>query len=105
MRVEFRKAEVPRELRGLVDFDHKVFPRADWFPPSYWKTCESYWMLVDGVKAGCSAFDLDSDDDGPLPHGSLYIASTGILPKFQGIGFGRLMKAWQITYASAVSNK
>jgi len=99
MNVEFRKVDLPKDLRALVRMDHKIFPKADWFPPSYWKCCESYWLLVDGKRAGCCAFDLREDDRGPLPHGSLYIASTGILPSFQGCGMGRLMKAWQIAYA------
>jgi ribosomal protein S18 acetylase RimI-like enzyme len=99
LHIEFRKAELPAEWRALVRVDHKIFPKADWFPPSYWKVCEAYWLLVDGVRGGCCAFDLRHDDDGPLKPGSLYIASTGILPAFQGIGLGRLMKAWQLCYA------
>ena len=35
----------------------------------------------------------------PPCKGSLYIASTGIHPKFQGKGFGALIKSWQICYA------
>ncbi len=31
--------------------------------------------------------------------GSLYISTTGILPKFQGKGFGQLLKCWEIAYA------
>ncbi len=99
MNVEFRKAQLPAELRALVRVDHKIFLKADWFPPSYWKLSEPYWLLLDGVRAGCCAFDLRHDDAGPLRAGSLYIASTGVLPKFQGLGLGRLMKAWQLSYA------
>ena len=100
MQVEFRAAVLPDEIPALVRLDHRIFPKADWFPPSFWKEYESYWLLVDGKRIGCSAFGLRFDDDEELlPKGSLYIASTGILPSYQGRGFGRLMKAWQLAYA------
>jgi len=59
------------------------------------------------VKAGCCAFvrnldfqeDVRADFRNVRMPGSLYIASTGLLPKFQGQGFGSLMKAWQICFA------
>ena len=35
----------------------------------------------------------------PPASGSLYIASTGIHPDFQGMGFGQLLKNWQVIYA------
>ena len=64
-------------------------------------------MLIDDVKVGCCAFEKhvdfqqDQRDDGLNPRlaGSLYIATTGILPRFQGRGFGRMLKCWQIAYA------
>ena len=64
-------------------------------------------MLVNGVKAGCCAFqqhiefeeDIRQDHLNPAMHGCLYIASTAILPRLQGLGLGTLMKAWQICYA------
>jgi ribosomal protein S18 acetylase RimI-like enzyme len=45
------------------------------------------------------ADDLADDGVSPRREGSLYIASTGILPNFRGKGFGQLSKAWQIAYA------
>ena len=106
MTVEFRAAELPRELRSLVNFDRKVFPRADVFPAWHWRELETWWMLVDGVKVGCSAFapgidfreDLPGEANLASPE-SLYIASTGILPVWRGMGFGTLLKAWQVSYA------
>lgn len=107
MKTEFRKAEVPQELRSLLAFDRKVFSASDVFPASYWKTCEAWWLLIDGVKAGCCAFqknvdfreDIEQDNWNPVRKGSLYIATTGLLPRYQGQGFGPLLKAWQIAWA------
>jgi ribosomal protein S18 acetylase RimI-like enzyme len=64
-------------------------------------------MLVDGRRVGCCAFephvdfrhDLRRDGINPRREGSLYITSTGILPEFQGRGFGALLKAWELQYA------
>ena len=64
-------------------------------------------ILVDGKKVGCSAFekhvdfqeDISADGVNRRLKGSLYISTTGILPKFQGKGFGSLLKAWQVCYA------
>ena len=102
MRTEFRKAVLPRELRSLQAFDRKVFRSSDWVPADYWRQCESHWMLVDGVKTGCCAFqshvDFQEDCNPPRP-GTLYISTTGILPKFQSQGLGQILKAWQIAYA------
>jgi ribosomal protein S18 acetylase RimI-like enzyme len=105
MELEFRRADVEKELRRLREFDRRIFPAADLFPASYWRECEVWWMIVAGRRAGCCAFqrgvefrdDLDGCDP-PSEH-TLYISSTGILPSFQGRGYGRLMKAWQVAYA------
>jgi ribosomal protein S18 acetylase RimI-like enzyme len=92
---EFRRAEIPAELRSLQAFDRKVFRKADVFPAEYWKQCEPYWLLIDGVKAGCCAFDKHTLH----AKGTLYVSTTGILPRFQRRGLGQLMKQWQIAYA------
>jgi ribosomal protein S18 acetylase RimI-like enzyme len=107
MKTEFRKAIPAADIRSLMAFDRKVFPASDLFDPDYWKACVVYWLIVDGVKIGCCAFEehVDFQDDvaaggiNPRRKGSLYIASTGIHPKFQGRGFGTLLKSWQICYA------
>lgn len=106
MHTEFRRTVLPAELRSLVAFDHKVFRASDWFNREDWEDYESWWMLVAGVKVGCCAFerhvdftqDLTNDANPPL-RGSLYISSTGILPRFQRKGFGALLKSWQVSYA------
>ena len=94
MELEFRRVDVEKELRRLRDFDKKVFPAADLFPASFWRVAEVYWMLVDGKRVGCCALQDELGADGVLA-----ISSTGILPAWQGIGLGRVMKAWQVAYA------
>jgi ribosomal protein S18 acetylase RimI-like enzyme len=106
LKTEFRKAVLPGELRSLSAFDRKVFA-SDHFPPAAWKGYQCYWMLLNHRKIGCCAFeehvdfqdDLSGDDVNPRLEGSLYISTTGILPEFQGMGFGQLLKAWQVAYA------
>ena len=105
MQTEFRRAVLPKELNRLVAFDHKVFREADWFRKSDWARYESYWLIVDGATVGCCGFEQHVDFQESLEHenpplrASLYISTTGILPRFQGRGFGRLLKSWQIAYA------
>jgi ribosomal protein S18 acetylase RimI-like enzyme len=91
MELEFRRADTAKEIRRLRDFDRRVFPPGDLFPSSYWRECEVWWLLVDGRRVGCCAFQFEEE--------VLAIASTGLLPKWQGLGLGRVMKAWQIAYA------
>ena len=91
MRIQFRKAILPGELGSLLAFDRKVFPRPDCFDRAYWKTVESWWLLIGAQKAGCCAFEKQDD--------ALYIATTGILPNFQNRGLGALLKSWEIAYA------
>ena len=90
MNTEFRKAVIPDEIRSLCAFDRKVFP-TDYFSPSDWKDFEAYWLLIDGKKIGCCAFERQGD--------TLHIGTTGILPAFQRMGFGQVMKAWEIAWA------
>lgn len=105
MRTEFIRAVLPRERQSLIAFDHAVFPKSDWFEPDQWKEYKSFWMLVNGKNIGCCALAEDVDFQHDLRpsdvrcRGSLYIASTGILPAFQGMGLGTVMKAWQVGYA------
>ncbi len=104
MKTEFRPAILPQELGSLLVFDRKVFPKPDRFDRAYWQQCESHWLLVGRTKVGCCAFETHvdfHDEEGRAPHrqGSLYISTTGILPRFQNQGFGPLLKSWQIAYA------
>ena len=102
MLVEFRGVTLPNELDDLLEFDRRVFGRYpdDLFEAEDWNNYESYWMFADGIKVGCTAFEHDVDYDGELRPGCLFIASTGILPEFEGKRLGRKQKEWQIKYAS-----
>jgi ribosomal protein S18 acetylase RimI-like enzyme len=107
MQTEFRKSVLPDEISDLRAFDRKVFSKADLFTAEEWEEYESFWMIVDGTVIGCSAFQLNvdfkedvrEDQINPPMKGSLYIATTGILPAFQRKGMGTLLKSWQIAYA------
>jgi len=100
-RIEFRKARVPEELDALCAFDQKAFAQfpGDIFAASTWLTLDSYWLRVEGVLVGCTAMEPNVDYDGSSRPGSLFISSTGVLPEFQGRGYGSLQKKWQIEYA------
>jgi ribosomal protein S18 acetylase RimI-like enzyme len=94
-------------MSSLLAFDRKVFPVSDRFEEDYWRTLTSYWMLIDRVKVGCCAFeknvdfqeDIRDDETNPPMHGSLFIATTAILPRYRGAGLGQMLKCWQICYA------
>lgn len=107
METQFQKAIVPEEAHQLIAFDREVFPRSDLLSAEQWKQYETYWMIVDGTKVGCCAFqtDVDFQDDlrrdgvNPRLKGSLYISTAAILPAYRGSGLGRLFMCWQIAYA------
>jgi ribosomal protein S18 acetylase RimI-like enzyme len=106
MRIEFRKAELPDDAVALWEMDQEIFG-VDAFELAHWVMLESYWILVDGERAGCAAFihdvdfaeDLREDDENTPEQGTLYIQSTGLLEKYRGRGVGSRVKQWQIEYA------
>jgi len=106
METEFRRADLTNGLRRLRAFDRKVFSKSDLFSKAEWMEYEPYWMIVNGTTVGCCAFesnvdfqeDIRPDGVNPRMKGSLYISTTGILPKYQSMGLGRLFKAWQIAH-------
>jgi ribosomal protein S18 acetylase RimI-like enzyme len=99
--IRFRKVKIPAELEDLCEFDRRIFHAfpGDIFTREEWASYESYWMMANGRKIGCSAFLLHNDFDERPRRGSLHIMSTGILPELQGRGLGKKQKLWQIKYA------
>ena len=83
MKTEFRKAIPAAEIRSLMAFDRKVFPPSDLFDADYWKACVVYWLIVDGVKVGCCAFEehVDFQDD---------VGAGGIQPSAERLTLHRL---------------
>ncbi len=95
----------------LARFDKRIFP-SDSFPEDMWLSYEAWWMTLDGRRIGCCAFEPHVDfqkntdkDFSPRRRGSLYVATTGILPEFRRCGFGKVMKAWQVAYARFLNFK
>lgn len=107
MLTAFEKASIPGQIRSLMDFDARCFPLADRFDAPAWRECEPWWMRLGRRRIGCCGFqehvdfqeDLRSDRSNPRRESSLYIVTTAILPEYQRMGFGTLMKSWQICYA------
>lgn len=101
MAIEFKKAVLPDDLEALLAMDLRIFGKypADLFTAEVWEELETYWMISDGVRIGCSSFIHNADHDGRSKPGTLYIMTTGVVPELQGRGFGRKQKNWQITYA------
>jgi hypothetical protein len=102
MNIEFRKVVVPDEIGALCSFDRIAFSEfpADLFDAEDWAQFNSHWMIVDGETVGCSAVADDEDYDETSKPGSQWIASTGILPEHRRKGFGKMLKEWQIGYAT-----
>lgn len=98
MRITIDRAILPRDRDALVAFDRKIF-RNDVFEPEDWDELEPYWLAMDGKRVGCCAFERDRDFDRRKRQGSVYIVSTGILPRYRGKGLGDRFKRWQIAWA------
>jgi GNAT superfamily N-acetyltransferase len=106
MMLEFRKAVLPEEAAELWKLDVEIFGK-DAFEPEDWLGLESYWVVVDGRRAGCAAFihdvefqeDLREDGQNVDQAGTVYIQSTGLLRAYRRQGLGNRIKAWQIEYA------
>src|SRR5579864_3854772 len=107
MKTEFKKARVPAELRSLRAFDRRIISKSDLIASVDWRSYESYWLLVDNKRVACCAFekhvdfqgDVREDGNNSRRQGSLYIVTTGVLPQFQHMGFGTLLKSWEVSYA------
>ncbi len=104
MSIEIKRA-APKWAPQLAELDKKIFSDADWFDEDQWHQFSAYWVYVNGVTAGSVALCFNrgwwrlEDEFPPHEPGSLYIASTGLLPEFRGQGYGTVIKRWQIEFA------
>jgi ribosomal protein S18 acetylase RimI-like enzyme len=106
LNIEIKEARIPEESAALTEMDKVIFSGGG-FSEEEWEEHEAFWLIVDGRKVGSVAFKLNgvsgetsSEPYHPAP-GCAYIAGTEILPEFQGIGLGSILKAWEIAYARA----
>src|SRR5215469_643293 len=104
MRLDFLKVVLPAEMSALLEFDSKIFKNpGDAMFEEDWVNLDSYWMVANDIRVGCCALLNDTDyDEQPRP-GYLWIVSIGILPQYQGRGFGTKFTKWQIEYARRAS--
>ena len=106
MALEFRRTVLPEETADLWKMDMEIFGM-DAFTPEDWAELESYWIVMDGQKAGSVAFirdvefgeDLLGYGENVPRRGTLYIQSTGLLAGYRGQGLGGRVKEWQIDFA------
>ncbi len=106
MEIEIRRALLPADIDALCALDREVFAE-DAFDEDEWESLEAYWLIANGMRAGCAAFvpntdfqeDLNEEDFNPPLPGSLYIVSTGIRPDLRGKGLGEWLKRWEIKHA------
>jgi ribosomal protein S18 acetylase RimI-like enzyme len=109
MEIAIVRAHIPKDARALANLERKAFLNGDdWAPPSFYyghRRLRSFWLLQNGRRIGVTCLvhhATISSKDGVLyapMRDALYIVSTSVLPRFQGYGFGGVLKAWHIAYA------
>ena len=105
MEIVIRRAR-PDEMVLLCELDLAIFGEDDGFNSvDLWDGLATYLILADNKVVGSIAMRLHTDiaesyeaDYLDRP-GSIYIVSTGILPKWQGKGIGAIAKSFEIDYA------
>ena len=98
----FVRALLPAELPEVLRIDGIVFGEEDSIPEELWKApnIETYWVLVNGEKAGLVAVALDEtvpatiDAEAVPEEGTVYVFTVDILPDFQGRGLGTAAIRW-----------
>lgn len=89
----------------LATMDREIFGRDDAFSADNFGRCVNFLVYLNGFAIGSivlmhnRSIARTYDDDEPIMEGSLYIISTALLPEYQRIGLGSILKAWQIAYA------
>lgn len=107
MNLEIRKANPETESEQLSAMQVAVLPDEKPFPKDIWmeEKIETWWVMMDGEKVGIVSIEMDSapgstyeSDSEPSP-GSIYLILIGLIPKWQGIGLGKVAMNWLKTKA------
>lgn len=101
------RAKIPEETNALMRMDKTIFGNRDVGNRYFWDEIitEAWWVVVDGKRIGTTALQANSGmslrvgTDCPEEIGTLFVCSTGLLPKWHKLGIGTLVKAWQIAHA------
>ena len=93
-----------RVLKILDWIEHQTFMEFDRFSKKDWLCYVCYVLFCNEKPVGCCAMrhhnDVSIQEKGFIwRRNSLYIVNTSILPSFQGLGFGRFLKSWEVAYA------
>ena len=104
---EIRRAILPGDAYELAALDRRMFPAEDIFSAHAFcaKELHCFWILHNDDHIGSTVMlhhcglAPNWETDCPKERGTMYVTSTGLLPKFQNRSFGSIVKAWQIAYA------
>lgn len=103
MDVEIRAATGAGTDVRMAEIDAVLYPPSEAFRPEDFEHLLCFWLYVNGELAGSTQMGEHKDRSTregyqPMP-ANLYVAGTQILPLMQGKGLGKIVKAWQISYA------
>lgn len=93
------------DFQLLSALDKKIFNADDAFDPEDFSEYSCFLVQANGVSIGSVVlgehFTIGASFDGEetAELGILYIASTGLIPQYQGRGIGKMVKAWEVGYA------
>jgi ribosomal protein S18 acetylase RimI-like enzyme len=103
MELSIRRADVKVDAALLARLDRKIFSKADAYNAADFKRGDcgtDIWLVeIDSEVAGTIAFSHNIEPDETPAPGTLCITNTALLPRYQGRGIGKVLKAWQLAYA------
>ncbi len=105
MNLEISRADPRKDALLLLQLDRKTFSEADAFKnASIWIGLQCFFLRHNDKPIASFALALDRDhrwkfDRKIQAPQSIFIVTTGILPEYQNMKLGRLIKEFQIVYA------
>lgn len=104
LNVKWVNPQSSQALKMLNRVERQAFIESDRFSKKDWLYYQCYVLFCDEKPVGCIAMrnhnDVSTQEGGFVwRRNSLYIVNTSILPSFQGLGFGRFLKSWEVAYA------